>query len=93
MKHVDIRDVEAQLPSLLEAAENGERVVITRGGAPVAQLLGWAVRTDELPVEPPSPEEVARRRQAMTELREMARRRGQRVSLDEIKAWIDEGRP
>lgn len=93
MKHVDIRDVEAQLPSLLEAVEGGERVVITRDGVPVAALVGWAERPGAIPAKSPSPEEIARRRQAMNELREMARRRGQRVSLDEIKSWIDEGRP
>jgi hypothetical protein len=41
----------------------------------------------------PDPEIVAKRRKALLEIRELARKRGLRVSPKTIKAWINEGRP
>ena len=85
MRHVGIFEAKTKLSGLVEEVEKGGEVIITRHGRPVAKL----VRVEERH----SPEAIARRRQAMTELREMARKRGQRISIEEIKSWIDEGRP
>jgi len=84
MKHVGIFDAKTNLSSLVEQVEKGKEIVITRHGKPVARL----VRAEERH----SPEAVARRRQAIAELREMARKRGLRISPEEIKSWIEEGR-
>jgi prevent-host-death family protein len=84
MKHVGIFEAKTNLSSLVEQAEKGQEIVITRHGKPVAKL----VRADERH----SPEAIARRRQAIAEIREMARKRGQLISPEEIKSWIEEGR-
>lgn len=84
MKHVGMFEAKTNLSSLVEQVERGQEIVITRHGKPVAKL----VRVEERH----SPEAIARRRQAIAELREMARRRAQRVSHEEIKSWIEEGR-
>lgn len=39
MKHVSISDAKTQLTKLLPAVEAGERVVITRHGKPVAEIV------------------------------------------------------
>lgn len=85
MKHVGIFEAKTNLSSLIDEVEKGGEFVITRHGKPVAKL----VSTDE---RRHTPEDVARRKQAIAELREMARKRGTRVSHDEIKSWIEEGR-
>lgn len=84
MKHVGMFEAKTRLSSLVEEVEKGGEVVITRHGKPVAKI----VRAED----PFTPEKIARRRQAIAELREMARQRGQRISQEEIKTWIEEGR-
>jgi prevent-host-death family protein len=84
MKHVGIFEAKTNLSSLVDEVEKGSDIVITRHGRPVAKL----VRAEERH----SPEAIARRRQAIAELREMARKRGLRVSHEEIKSWIEDGR-
>ncbi|MFL6846605.1 MAG: type II toxin-antitoxin system Phd/YefM family antitoxin [Allosphingosinicella sp.] len=39
MKHVSIKEAKDRLPALVRAAEAGERVVITRNGRPVADVV------------------------------------------------------
>lgn len=85
MKHVGIFEAKTNLSSLIEAVEKGGEVIITRHGKPVAKLVQCVAQ--------PDPELVAKRRQALLEIRELARKRGLRVSPKTIKAWIDEGRP
>lgn len=84
MKHVGMFEAKTNLSSLVQEVEKGGEVVITRHGKPVAKI----VRT----VSDLTPEEVARQRQAMAEIREMARKRGLRISQEEIKSWIEDGR-
>jgi prevent-host-death family protein len=84
MKHVGIFEAKTHLSSLVDEVEKGDEIVITRHGKPVAKL----VRAER----PHTPEAIARRRQAIAELRQMAKARGTRVSHEEIKAWIEEGR-
>ena len=84
MKHVGIFEAKTHLSSLLDEVEKGGEVTITRHGKPVAKLVQAQVG--------PSPEEIANRRQAVEELRAMARKRGITVSHAEIKSWIEDGR-
>ena len=84
MKQVGIFQAKTHLSRLLEEVERGGEVVITRHGKAVARL----VRAEERH----SPDKIERRRQAITELRAMARGRGMHVSHEEIKSWIEEGR-
>ena len=85
MKQVGIFEAKTNLSSLVDEVEKGAEVVITRHGKPVARL----VRSGDARH---SAEAVARRKRAISELREMARARGLRLSQDEIKSWIEDGR-
>lgn len=40
MRVIDVHDAKTHLSRLLERAEAGEEIVITRGGRPVAKLVG-----------------------------------------------------
>jgi prevent-host-death family protein len=84
MKHIGMFEAKTHLSSLVEEVEKGGEVVITRHGKPVARL----VRAEEQL----SPEQVAKQQQAVAELRDMARKRGLRISHEEIKSWTEEGR-
>lgn len=84
MKHIGIAEAQIQLSGLIREVEGGHEVVLTRDGRPVAKLVRYAPEVSE--------EDVARRRQAIAEIREMARKRGLRISHEEIKSWIEEGR-
>lgn len=86
MKHVGMFEAKTNLSSLVEEVEKGGEVVITRRGKPVARLIRAGA------ADPFTPEKIAERRRAMAELREMARKRGLRVSHKEIKSWIEDGR-
>ena len=78
-------DAKTNLSSLVEEVEKGGEVVITRHGKPVAKLVAVA--------NPLTAEQVARQRKAVAELREMARKRGgPRITHEEIKSWIEDGR-
>jgi prevent-host-death family protein len=84
MKHVGIFEAKTHLSRLIDDIEKGGEVVITRHGKPVAKLVQAGAQH--------SVENIERRRRAIAELREMARKRGLRLSQDEIKSWIEEGR-
>lgn len=84
MKHVGIVEAQGHLSDLVQEVQNGGEVVLTRDGKPVAKL----VRPTEV-----DPAIVERRRQALRELREMAKKRGLKITPEEIKEWINEGRP
>ena len=84
MKHVGIFEAKTHLSSLIDEIEKGGEVVITRHGKPVAKL----VRAEERL----SPEAVAKRQQALKELREIGRRLNINATHEQIKAWIEEGR-
>lgn len=78
MTTVTAYEAKTHLPRLLRAVEQGETVIITRHGKPVAQLG---------PVEDQRRESVAEVMKRM----EALRRRLPKVSLDEILAWRHEG--
>jgi prevent-host-death family protein len=86
-KHIGIFEAKTHLSTLVDEVERGTEIVITRHGKPVARLVACASAAQE------EEELVAKRRQAILEIREMARKRGLRISHEEIKSWIDEGRP
>jgi prevent-host-death family protein len=69
-----------RLGHLLDLAEKGEEIIITRHGKQVARLL---------PIAKPFDREAAR--QAVQEIRKM--RKGMKISAAEIREFIDEGRP
>lgn len=85
MKHVGIFEAKTHLSNLVEEVEkNGEEIIITRHGKPVAKL----VRALELS----TPEQVARRRAAIAKLRQIASELKINPTHEEIKSWINEGR-
>lgn len=87
MKHVGMFEAKTHFSSLVEEVEKGGEVVITRHGRPVAKLVH--MKHTERPY---TPEEVARRRKALEELWEIGRSLDIRLSREEIKARIAEGR-
>ena len=84
MKQVGIFEAKTHLSSLLDAVEQGDEITITRHGKPVAKLVQIK---DELTAD-----EIAARRQAIRNLRKLARDLQTCASPAELKSWIDEGR-
>jgi len=83
---VESAEAGRELARLLERVQQGERIVITLRGKPVAELAPVA----EVPsLEPPSLEPVE---QVISALREL-RSRTQPTSAAEIREMINEGRP
>jgi prevent-host-death family protein len=82
MKQVDALEARNKLDTLLDTAEGGEEVLITRHGKAVAKLVPAQPRVD------PEAARAAGRR-----IREQAERLKPKVTLEEIKEWIHEGRP
>lgn len=78
MGTVSAYEAKTHLPRLLRAAEQGETVIITRHGKPVAQLG---------PVKEHDREEVL----AVIERMKRARAKRAKVSVEEILAWRHEG--
>ncbi len=76
------------MATLVAEVEGGREVVLTRDGAPVAKL----VQTEPETKTPYTPEQVAQRRKALEELWEIGRSLDIRLSREEIKARIAEGR-
>jgi len=78
MTTVTAYEAKTHLPRLIRAVEQGETVIITRHGKPVAKLA---------PVEDQRRADVAEVMKRM----EALRRRLPKVPLDEILAWRHEG--
>jgi prevent-host-death family protein len=49
MKHVGIKQARQELPGLIDRAEAGEEVIITRQGKPVAKLVAAPKTSKPLP--------------------------------------------
>jgi len=80
MKQIQASVAKAQLSELLDEVERGETVVITRHGKPIARLV---------------PDEEARRERGadlIERIREH-RKHTKPVTVEEIIAWKNEGRP
>ena len=81
MKEVGAFEAKNKLSALLDLVEQGEEVVITRHGKEVARLVPprTVINRDEA-------------RAAMARLRARAKALKLNLTLDEIKAYRDEGR-
>lgn len=79
MKEIGAFEAKNKLAHLLDLAEKGEEIIITRHGKQVARLL---------PISRPFDRETAR--QAVEEIRRM--RKGMRLDDATIKELINEGR-
>ena len=77
MEHIGSYEAKTKLPSLLKQVENGERIVITRHGVPVAMLV------------PPEPESQSVR-ETISELRKV--RHGCRLDGVSVRELMKEGR-
>ena len=81
MASVGAFEAKNKLSALLDRAEKGEEIVITRHGKEVARLV------------PPRPQyDPERARAAARRIRERAKRATLGLTLEEILAWRDEGR-
>ena len=81
MKTFGAFEAKNKFSELLDIAESGEEVVITRNGKPVARLRPYTVK-------PGSPEAMA----AGEQLRLLAGKLKLKATPEEIRAWINEGR-
>lgn len=79
MREVQASDAKTHLPQLLDAVERGETIVITRHGRPIARLVPEAERRQ------------AEIRAAIDAIKAL-RRTGPKLSAEEIRALINEGR-
>ena len=90
MKHVTVTEAEAGFERLIAEVEStGDQVVITRDGAPVARLVREKATMQNHEF---TPEQIEERRQAIRNLRELARELKISATQEEIKEWINEGR-
>jgi antitoxin (DNA-binding transcriptional repressor) of toxin-antitoxin stability system len=71
MRTVSVAQAKAQLPSLLQAAEAGEKVLITRHGKPVAEVRAVG-GFDVDPDDPHGLKWLAERRKAFTPMKQSA---------------------
>lgn len=77
-------EAKTNLPKLLARVAKGERVVITRHGKPIADIVPHVAQSLDV------------HRQAVLNLlknRESLRKAGVRVSREEARQWSNEGRP
>lgn len=81
MDTIGAYDAKTHLSRLLDRVEHGESLTITRNGKPVARLVPAEARPDAAAA-------IARIRA----LREALEAKGLRVTREEIREWIDEGR-
>jgi prevent-host-death family protein len=81
MKEVGAFEAKNKLSALLDLAEKGEEIVITRHGKEVARL-----------VPPNGRRNKEQARAAMVRLRERARNLKLGITLEEALSWRDEGR-
>ncbi len=86
MKSVGIFDAKTHLSELVAEAERGETIIITRKGEPVAELGPLKTHAD-------ARERARRAYELITQVADAVDRRGGRVSHEQIKEWINEGRP
>jgi prevent-host-death family protein len=84
-RSVGVFEAKNQFSRIVQDAEEGRDTVITRHGRAVAKVT---------PAEPVFDHEQAKAAvEGLRALRERLRARGVRVTHEEIKAWINEGRP
>lgn len=78
MRNVQSSEAKAKLAELLDQVEQGETIIITRHGRPIARLV---------------PNDIRRRKEikeAIEGLRQLGKQAG-KVSVEELLAWRHEG--
>ena len=78
-------DAKSRFSELIDRAERGEEIVVTRHGKPVARVAPLA-KSER------SPEEIEALMERARALRESIRQESGTVTREEILAWRDEGR-
>jgi prevent-host-death family protein len=78
MSTVGAYEAKTHLPALLDRVEQGERIVITRRGVPVAVLVPVETKADRDPAA------------VVAQILEF--RKGRKLAGDRITDWIREGR-
>ncbi|HEY5607381.1 MAG TPA: type II toxin-antitoxin system prevent-host-death family antitoxin [Alphaproteobacteria bacterium] len=81
MKTIGAFEAKNKFSELLDIAESGEEIVITRNGKPVARLRPYTVK-------PGSPEAIA----ASERIEELRKRINARMTQEEIVALVKEAR-
>jgi prevent-host-death family protein len=76
-------DAKNRLGRLLDRAEAGEEMIITRHGQPVARLV---------PIRKSSNSDASSALATFRRVRESLKSSGKKVSRDEIRSWKSEGR-
>ena len=84
MTDIGVFEAKTHLSRLVERAKNGESFTITQRGVPVAKLVPAVEKT--------SSADAARAAWDRLQARAAARK-GSPTTPEEIKSWIDEGRP
>ena len=79
MREIQSSEMKARLPQFLDAVEQGETIVITRHGRPVAHLV-------------PAPVDDRNRVRRALDGISTLRRTIKPASLDELREWRHEGR-
>jgi len=70
MRTVSVAQAKAQLPALLQAAEAGERIIVTRRGKAIVELK--AIRPEVNPDDPHGLKWLAEKRAALTPMQQSA---------------------
>jgi prevent-host-death family protein len=84
MKYVGSYQAKTHLPRLLNEVEKGQTIIITRRGRPIAQIVPA--------VDEPARDVASVIREFRAYSQQQARTRG-KLSVEEIKEMIEEGRP
>jgi prevent-host-death family protein len=82
MRKVGAFEAKNKLSELLDLAEAGEEIVITRHGKEAARLVPPRAQHNREEAEA-----------AMRRIRQRAHRRKLKITIEELKEWRDEGRP
>ena len=86
MESIGLFEAKTHLSELVNRAEKGEEVIITRHNKPVAKIV---------PYEPTRPADLQRRKAAVRRMQALGAQiaaRGTPITQAEIGEWIDEGR-
>jgi prevent-host-death family protein len=81
MNTIGAFEAKTQFSKLLDRAERGEEIVVTRRGEPIARISPFNVNPGSTDAQ-----------RAMDELRNRAKHIGMSVTIDDIRTWINEGR-
>lgn len=86
MSTLGVYDAKARFSELIDRAEKGEEIIVTRHGRPVARVAPLASAGDR------GSDEVRALMERWRSWRAAQRETGQGASMKDILAWRDEGR-